>query len=115
MKEQFLNGLNDETITPVIIKELTALIDTSQVSSVQVLMWAKRVESDQKAVVDNILDAIDFDLIQRDRQTPGQDSQHKVSKKREIDRELYRLKHRAPTENFQFNSVLCVPVCGKLQ
>ena len=36
-------GLNDETITVEIVKELTALKDTSEVSSEKVLIWAQMV------------------------------------------------------------------------
>ena len=45
-----------------IVKELTALKDTSGVSE-QVLIWAHRVEVHrvQKGVVDNIRDVKDFD------------------------------------------------------
>ena len=39
LKEQFINGLDDDTIIAKIIKELTALKDTREVSSKQVLMW----------------------------------------------------------------------------
>ena len=45
LKEQFINGLNVETIIAEIIKELTTLSDTSEVASEQVLMWAQRVEA----------------------------------------------------------------------
>ena len=40
VKEQFINGLNDETIIATIIKELKALKDTSKVSGQLLLMWA---------------------------------------------------------------------------
>ena len=45
LKEQFINGLYDETIIAKIIKELPALKDTSEMSGEQVLMWAKKVEA----------------------------------------------------------------------
>ena len=59
LKEQFINGLNNETITAKIIKELTALKDMSGVISEQVLIWAQRVEAQkvQMVVLDNIKDA----------------------------------------------------------
>ena len=43
LKEQFINGLDDETIIVEIIKQLTALKDTSEVSGEQILIWAQRV------------------------------------------------------------------------
>ena len=58
LKEQFINGLDDETIIVEIIKELTALKETSEVSSEQTLMGAQRIEAQraQKDVLDNIRD-----------------------------------------------------------
>ena len=44
LKEQFINGLNNETIEAKIIKELTTLKDTSKVSNEQVLIWTQWVE-----------------------------------------------------------------------
>ena len=66
--------MNDESITAEIIKEMMVLKDTSEVSSEQVLAWAKRVEAQrsQNAVLENTRDVKEFDLIRRDRQRPGQ-------------------------------------------
>ena len=48
--EQFINGLNDETITAEITKELlTALKDTSEVSSDQVLNLGQEGRSAKSA------------------------------------------------------------------
>ena len=49
-----------------IIKELTALKDTTEVSSEKVLILVQRVETprEQRAVLDNIRDAKDFDSIE---------------------------------------------------
>ena len=62
LKEQFINGLNNENIKAKIFKELTALKDASKLSSMQVFMWAKRVEVQrvQKVVLDNIRDMKQF-------------------------------------------------------
>ena len=50
------------------------LRDISEVGSEQVLVRAKRVKAkrSQKAVLESIRDAKDFDMIRRDRQRPGQ-------------------------------------------
>ena len=50
------------------------LKDTSEVSNLQVLVLAQRVEAQrsQKVLLENIRDAKDFDLIKGDRQRPGQ-------------------------------------------
>ena len=57
LKEQFINGLNDETVITKIIKEPKALKNTSKASSEQVLLWAQRVEAEraQKVVLGNIM------------------------------------------------------------
>ena len=54
LKEHFINGMNDEAITAKIIKKLTALKHTSEVTNEQVLVWVQRVEVQkaQKAVLD---------------------------------------------------------------
>ena len=58
LKEQFTNGLDNETIIAEIIKELTDLNDTCDISSEQVLKWVQTVETQrvQKAVFGNIRD-----------------------------------------------------------
>ena len=63
MKEHFINGLNDEIIIAKIIKEITALKDTTEVNSEQVLNLAQRVETHRvhKAVLYSISNAEDFD------------------------------------------------------
>ena len=55
--------MNDEDITAKIIKELTAFNDTSQVSSRKVISQVQRVKVQriQKAVLDSIRDAKDFE------------------------------------------------------
>ena len=45
LREQFINGLDDEVMIEETIRELTALKDTSEVSSDQVLMWNQKVEA----------------------------------------------------------------------
>ena len=82
LKEQFINGLNDDTIIAKIIKELTALKDTSKVSSEEVLMWTLRVgvQRAQKTVLENIRDVKEFDTIRNDRQKPGKMTKNGVYK-----------------------------------
>ena len=62
LREQFINGLNDEDITAQITKELTALQYTSKVSSEQVLFGPREVEVQrpQKVVLNIIRDAKDW-------------------------------------------------------
>ena len=59
LKEQSINGLNEENITEGIIKEFTTLKDTNEVSSELVLMWAQTEATlwEQKEMPDNIRDA----------------------------------------------------------
>ena len=45
LKEQFMNGMNNEATTAKITKELAALKDTTEVSSEEVLVWDQRVET----------------------------------------------------------------------
>ena len=66
-----------EAITAEIIKELMTLKDTSEVSNEQVLVLTKglEVQMAQKAVLESIRDAKDFDFMERDRQKLGQNTQ----------------------------------------
>ena len=59
LKEQFINGIDDEEIMQDIIKELTTQKNTQEIDSEQVLLWAYRVEA-QRAK-----DMKDFDHIHR--------------------------------------------------
>ena len=70
LKEQFSNGLDDKNIIAEIMKELTALKDTSEVSSEQILMWDHRADAQeaQREVLDNIRDPEEFESVQRNRQ-----------------------------------------------
>ena len=44
LKEQFLNDINDDMVTKI-IRELTTIKKTDEMTSEQVLCWAKRVEA----------------------------------------------------------------------
>ena len=67
LMEQFINGLDDEVILEEIIQELTALKDNSEVSSDEVLMWAKKVEAQraQMKVLDNLIDKRSLSLLEQ--------------------------------------------------
>ena len=92
LKEQFINGMNDEAITAKIIKGLMAIRDTSEVSSGQVIVWALRVGAPrpQKAVLDHIRDTKEFDSIVNNRQIPSQNRQWKEGVKETKKRENCR-------------------------
>ena len=76
LKEKFINGLDVETIKAEMIKELTALEDTNEVSSEQLLMCAQRVEAQTvQKVLGNIRDARELDSVRRDRQKCGNNRQ----------------------------------------
>ena len=68
LKEQFTNMLDNKNIIEEIIKELTALKDTSEVSSERVLMRAQYIEEQRgkKEVFDSIRDEKEFDSVRRD-------------------------------------------------
>ena len=41
LKEQFINGINDEMINTEIVKELTTIRKTRDITNKQILSWAK--------------------------------------------------------------------------
>ena len=45
LKEQFIHGLNDQIMLDKIIRELTSRTGNVQMTSEDVLVWAKRVEA----------------------------------------------------------------------
>ena len=55
-KEQFINGINDEMMTTEIITKITTIIQTSHITSEQVLNWATQEEVQRvwKAMLTNI-------------------------------------------------------------
>ena len=59
LKEQFIHGLNAKIMLDEIIRELTSRTGTVQMTSKDVLAWAKRVEAQRvQAVVLNDLTEI---------------------------------------------------------
>ena len=65
LKEQFIHGLNDKNRLEEIIKELITVKSNEQITSGNVLAWAKRVEAQraQAAVMRTITKSKDFDKI----------------------------------------------------
>ena len=45
LKEQFINGINDNDMMIEILREWAAIKKTNELSSEQVLAWARRVEA----------------------------------------------------------------------
>ena len=66
LKEQFMNGINDENVMTKIIMELTAIRKTNEITNEQVLSWARRllVQRDQTAILDVAKESKQFDAIQ---------------------------------------------------
>ena len=69
LKEQFIHGLNDKNMLEEIIKELTTVKSNDQITSGNVLVWAKRVEAQrtQAAVMSAITKCKEFDKIKVSR------------------------------------------------
>ena len=45
LKEQFINGLKDDGMMVEIVWEHTSVVNTSSVTSTEVMVWARRVET----------------------------------------------------------------------
>ena len=56
LNDQFINGLNDSDMLAAIIRELSKTDENMQVTSKQVLVWAKRIEAQraQAAVINSL-------------------------------------------------------------
>ena len=65
LKEQFINGLNDNDMFAEIIRELTKAKESVDITSEQVLGWAKRVKAqrEQSAIMDSLTRTKEFDKI----------------------------------------------------
>ena len=70
LKEWFINGYNVDGMMLLIIRELTIMVDTSLVTSAQILAWGIRVESHrtQCAMLDSLKETKDFDVIGSQKQ-----------------------------------------------
>ena len=62
LKEQFIHGLNDTEMLGEIIKEFTKICENKEISSENVLFWAKRVEA-QSVIMKSITEAKEFDKL----------------------------------------------------
>ena len=65
LKEQFIHGLNDKTMLDEVIRELTTKNINEQMTSEDVLIWAKRVEVQrvQAAILSDITKSQKFDKV----------------------------------------------------
>ena len=54
LKEQFIHGLNDKTMLDKVIRELTTKNINEQMTSEDVLIWAKRVEVQRAQKFDKV-------------------------------------------------------------
>ena len=69
LKEQLTNGLDDDGMMVEIIWEITSVVETSLVTSVQVLALARRVEAQmiQTTMLDSLKEPRDFDAIRSEK------------------------------------------------
>ena len=65
LKEQFIHGLNDKLMLDEIIRGLTTKNNGEEVTSEDMLTWAKRIEVQraQVAILSNIMESCQFDKI----------------------------------------------------
>ena len=65
LKEQFVHGLNDNNMLAEIIRELAKGEESADITSEQVLGWAKRVEAPiaQSAIMDSLTKTKEFDKV----------------------------------------------------
>ena len=65
LKEQFIHGLNGSDMSIKLIRELTKIEDNENITSEQVLVWAKRVEVQkaESAILENLQETKDFERI----------------------------------------------------
>ena len=65
LKEQFIHGLNDKMMLDKVIRELTTKSSSDQMTSEDVLLWAKRVEAQrmQAAILSDITESQRFDQV----------------------------------------------------
>ena len=65
LKEQFINGINDQTMTSEIRRELMVIKVMSDVTNEQILSWAWGIEAQgpQKAMPESLKGTKDFNMI----------------------------------------------------
>ena len=68
LKEQFIHGLNDKIILNEIIRELKSKTSSQQMTSEDVLAWAKRVKVQrvQASILNDITETKTFDKIKKE-------------------------------------------------
>ena len=68
LKEQFIHGLNDNIMLDEIIRELTSRTGNVQMTSEDVLVWAKRVEAQgaQASVLNDITETRAFNKVKKE-------------------------------------------------
>ena len=79
LKEQFIHGLNDKVMLDEIIRELTSKTSSQQMTSKDVLAWAKRVKAQrvQAAILKDITETKTFDKVKKEpelKNTWGRDA-----------------------------------------
>ena len=65
LKEQFMHGINDTDMLGEIIRELTKIQENTEITSENMLCWAKRVEAQraQSAIMNSLTEAKEFDKL----------------------------------------------------
>ena len=65
LNEQFIHSLNDTDMLAEIVIELTKIHENTEVTSVKVLYWAKRVDAQraQSAIMNSLTETKEFDKL----------------------------------------------------
>ena len=71
LKEQFIHGLNDESMLDEIIRELTSRNGNVQTTSEDVLVWTKRVEAQrvQASMLNDITETKAFNKVKKETES----------------------------------------------
>ena len=81
LKEQFIHGLNDKMVVDKVIRELTTKSSSDQMTSEDMLIWAKRVEAQrmQAVILSDITESQRFDQVKVAKQQAAQRATHRAS------------------------------------
>ena len=81
LKEQFIHGLNNKMMLDKVIRELTTKSSNDQMTSEDMLIWAKRVEAQrmQAVILSDITDSQRFDEVEVAKQQAVQRAIHRTS------------------------------------
>ena len=106
IKQHFIHGLNSGGMTKEIIKKLTALSDTSLVTSSWVLAWAKTVEAQksQMAMLKGLNDNTKFNAINAHRNYTKQmhpEQRHTTPSKQKPYKRHPPQQHQVPSKQSQ--------------